>query len=122
MSKLTTAFLDWVLEAIENEFDYIAIGSGTTAENASHTTLATEITTNGGARALAIVDNTDGTLTISKEFEASGALTVNEAGVFNASEDGTMMVRAKTDSEISLTSGQFLEVIFTITVEEGVVE
>ena len=121
MSKLTTAFLAWVLEAIENEFDYIAIGSDDTAESEEDTALGTEITTNGGARALAIVDNTGGVLTITKEFEATGALTVNEAGVFNADEAGTMMVRAIANSEITLASGQFLEVIFKIKVEEGVV-
>ena len=120
MSKLTTAFLAWVLEAIENEFDYIAIGSDDTAESEEDTALGTEITTNGGARALALTDITDGVLTISKEFEATGALTVNEAGVFNASSEGIMMVRGVVDTEITLANGQFLEVTFTLEVEEGV--
>jgi len=120
MSKLTTAFLAWVLEAIENEFDYIAIGSDDTAESEEDTALGTEITTNGGARALAIVDNTGGVLTITKEFTITGNLTVNEAGLFNAEEAGTMAVRGLTDGELSLVNGQFLEVIFEITVEEGV--
>jgi hypothetical protein len=120
MSKLTTAFLAWVLEAIEDKFTYIAIGSDNTAENASHTALQAEISTNGGARASAVSSIDAGVLTISKEFAITGNLTVNEAGVFNASSNGTMMVRAIANSEITLASGQFLEVVFKITVEEGV--
>lgn len=121
MSKITTDYLDWVLETTEAEFTYIAIGSDDTAESEAHTALIAEITTNGGARAEALTDITDGVLTISKEFEATGALTVNEAGVFNASSEGIMMVRGITDSEITLANGQFLEVVFTLEVEEGVV-
>lgn len=122
MATLTDDFLDWVLTAIDDEFTYIAIGSDDTAENSAHTGLITEITTNGGARASAVSSIDAGVLTISKEFTITGNLTVNEAGVFNAVEDGTMMVRGLADEEISLTSGLFLKVVFTITVEEGVVE
>lgn len=122
MATLTDDFLEWVLTAIDDEFTYIAIGSDDTAENSAHTGLITEITTNGGARASAVSSIDAGVLTISKEFEITGNLTVNEAGLFNASSEGTMATRGVADTSIVLVNGNYLTVEFEFTVEEGVVE
>lgn len=119
MATLTSAFLAWVLTAIDDKFTYIAIGSSDAAENASHTTLTTEITTNGGARAAAVGSIDAGVLTISKEFTITGNLTVNEAGVFSASSGGTMATRGIAGSPISLINGDYLVVEFEFEVADG---
>jgi hypothetical protein len=121
MTTLTSAFLAWVLTAIDTEFTYIAIGSDDTAESASHTALQAEISTNGGSRASATGSIDAGVLTISHEFTITGNLTVNEAGVFNASSNGTMATRGIADAPITLVNGDYLVVEFEFETADGTV-
>ena len=77
-------------DASATPFTYLALGSGTTAVAASQTALATEITTSGLARAAATVSQTtttttNDTLQLTYTWTASGSVTVEEIGVFNAS-------------------------------------
>lgn len=116
---MTNNFFDWVLEEIEDKFKYIAIGSGDTEESADDTELDEEIATDGGERALAITDIDNNVLTISKEFEITGELTVNEAGIFDADENGMLGSRKVIENPIELVDGDFFEVVFEITVQEG---
>ena len=102
-------------------FTYLAVGSGSTAASASQTALVTEITTNGLQRASATVsrsttNQTNDTLQFDKTWSASGALTVEEIGVFNDATTGIMLARKVTGTK-TLASGEDLiatyKIIFT---------
>ena len=99
-------------------FNYVAIGTGVTAPAAENTTLLTEITTGGGARAVATVSRVTTTVTndtakwvITYNFTAAFAIT--ESGVFNAASVGTLLAR-KTFSAINVGIGDSLQVSWTV--------
>ena len=76
-------------------FTYLALGTGTTAATATDTTLETEITDSGLARAAATVSyktttTTGDTLQLYKSFTATGSKNVSEIGVLNASSNGVL--------------------------------
>lgn len=103
-----------------NAFDYIAIGTGTTAPAAGNTTLETEITTGGGARALATLSRVTTTVTndssrLVKTFTFTSSFAVTEAGVFDTSAAGTMLCR-QTFTAINVVSTDTLAVTYTIAV------
>jgi len=90
-------------------FTYLANGSGDTAFAATQTALVTENTANGSARASATVSRTtttatNDTLSLVKQWTASGAITIKEAGVFNASSAGDMLARKVLDSTVTLAN------------------
>jgi len=75
-------------------FLYIAIGSGSTAEAATQTALVAEITTNGGARALATVSYVANYIARwTHIFEFTGNVILREVAVFNAISGGIMLLR-----------------------------
>lgn len=85
-------------------FTYIAVGTSTTAFGASQTTLQAETTTNGLERAAGTVSRvtttvSNDTLQLVKTWTATGAVTVEEIGIFNDSSAGTMLCRALTTSK-----------------------
>lgn len=99
-------------------FTYLALGSNNTAPAAGQTALSTEITTNGWQRAAATVSRvtttvTNDTLQLVKVFTATGALTVEEVGIFNASSSGDMLGRALTGTK-TLASGDTLTVTYKV--------
>jgi len=88
-------------------FTYLANGSGTTAFAKTQTALVTENTANGSARASATVSrttttDTNDTLSLVKQWTATGAITINEVGVFNAASAGDMLARKVLDSTVTL--------------------
>jgi len=88
-------------------FTYLANGSGATAFAKTQTALVTENTANGSARAAATVStttttDTDDTLSLVKQWTASGAVTIREAGVFNASSAGDMLARKVLAATVTL--------------------
>ncbi len=91
-------------------FTYLAVGTGTTAFAASQTSLASEITDTGLARASATVTQetssvSDDTLQLQHTWTATGSKTLGEIGVLNASSGGTMGWRQALSPTKSLTSG-----------------
>lgn len=89
-------------------FTYLAVGTSSTAFAASQTALQGEISTSGLARAAATVSRvtttqTNDTLQLAYTWTASGSVTVEEIGVFNAASNGTMLGRALTTTK-SLTN------------------
>jgi len=97
-------------------FIYIALGSGTTAEANDQTALIAEIDSNGGARAGGTPSyEADYKAKVTKTFTASGDLTVNECGLFDAASNGHMYARAKFASTKNLATGDTLQITFTIT-------
>lgn len=90
-------------------FTYLAVGTSSTSPAASQTALGGEITDSGLERAAATVSRvttttTNDSLQLVKTWTATGAKTVEEAGIFNASSSGTMLGRALTTSKSILTS------------------
>lgn len=103
---------------ITDFFDYIAIGTGTTAAAAGDTTLQTEITTGGGARALATLTRVTTTVTNDTAqfvltFAFTATFAVTEAGVLSASAAGTLLCR-QVFSAVNVVSGDSLQVTYKV--------
>lgn len=101
-------------------FTYIAVGESTTAPAAGQTTLITEITTSGLARAAATASrittsSTNDTASLSKTFSVSGPKTVTEVGAFNASSGGVMVGR-KTFTGVAVDSPDSLQITYTFQI------
>ena len=98
---------------------FLAVTTDSGAPAAGDTTLATEITTNGLARADATTkthtDNTNST-TIEHEWTASGTHTnVQKCALFNAGAAG-IMTHEGTFTAASLISGDKLKVTYVINI------
>jgi len=102
--------------------NYIAVTENASAAAAGDTTLASEITTNGLARALVTassgtVTHTGGTntTTFDHTFTASGGTfaAVQKCGTFNASSAGTMVHEA-TFTAAALADGDKLQIVYTL--------
>lgn len=99
-------------------FDYIAIGTGTTGEQATDTALELEISSGGGERAAATGTLTTTTVTndtaqLQHTYNFSSSFAVTEAGVFNAASNGTMLCR-KTFSAVNVANGDSLQITYKI--------
>lgn len=82
---------------------YLALGTGSTGELATDTTLEAEITDTGLARAAATVSRVtttvaDDTLQLLHEWTATGVKILREIGAFNAAAAGTMLARKTYDA------------------------
>lgn len=105
----------------EAAFTYIAIGTGTTAADATDTALETEITTNGGERASAsasrtTTDVTNDTSRLVNTFNFTGSFAVTESGVLNAGASGVLLCH-QVFSAINVTNGDSLQVTWDIDVD-----
>jgi len=99
-------------------FTYLAVGTSTTAVAINQTTLVAETTTNGLERAAGTVSRitttgTNDTYKITYTWTASGSVTVEEVGVFNAASAGTMLSRALTTTK-AVTTGETLTGTYTL--------
>lgn len=97
---------------------YIAVGTGTTAAAATDTTLGTETTTSGLARAAGTVSLVTTTVTndtaqVTKQFTATGSVAVTEAGLLNAASSGTLLAR-QVFSAINVANGDTLTITWKI--------
>jgi hypothetical protein len=107
--------------AATNGANYIALSTDTGEPAATDTTLASEITTGGLARAQGDYSHTTGTntYTITETFTASATHTaVQKAGLFTAASSGTMMAE-NTFTPVTLASGDQLTITWTITLSSG---
>lgn len=105
----------------EAAFTYLAIGIGTTAAAAGDTTLESEITTNGGARAAATAsrvttDVTNDTARLVYTWTFSGSFAVTEAGALNAASSGVLLNR-QVFTAVNVVSGDSLQVTVDIDVD-----
>jgi hypothetical protein len=99
-------------------FTYVAVGTGTTAFDAANTTLETETAASGLSRAAGTVSIVTTTITndtaqVAKTFSVSGTVAVTEAGLLNASSNGTLLAR-QTFSAVNVVSGDSLAVTWKI--------
>ena len=99
-------------------FTYLATGTGTTAASATDTTLETEILGSGLERAAATVSQvtttqTNDTLQLLKQFTASGALAVTEAGAGNnaAADTGTLLGH-QVFAAVNVVSGDTFQITY----------
>lgn len=106
-----------------DDFDYIAVGTGTDAAAAGDTTLGTEITDSGleraagtGTRETTTVANDTAQLT--KTFTVTGTKAVTEAGILNAAAAGTLLAR-QVFSAINVVSGDSLAISWRIVFSEA---
>ena len=93
-------------------FTYLAVGTSATAVNIADTTLNAETTTNGLERAAGTVSRvtttgTNDTYQITKTWTATGSVSVEEVGVFNAGSGGIMLSHALTGTK-AVTNGETL--------------
>lgn len=100
-----------------NAFTYLAIGTGTQGSPATSTTLATEITTNGGARANATASQTTTTVTndttsLTYTWTFTGSFAVTEEGIFDAVSSGNMLAY-QSFGAINVVNGDTLQVTHT---------
>lgn len=102
-------------------FDYIAVGTGTTAAALTDTTLETESATAGLTRAASTnsrvtTDVTNDTAQFVKAFSVSGTVAVTESGVLSASSSGTLLAR-QVFSAINVVSGDTLTITWKVDVD-----
>lgn len=100
---------------------FIAVGTGTTAAAAGDTTLETEITDSGLARASATVslvttDTTNDTARMTFTFSVTGSKAVTEAGCLNAASGGTLLNR-QVFSAVNVINGDSLAVTCNIDID-----
>ncbi len=103
------------------DFDYIAIGTGTTAADATDTALEHEIVTGGGERrGGADVTGSQVTTSVTNDtaqwvttFTFTSSFAVTESGIFNASSGGDMLCR-QTFSAINVSSGDSLQITWKV--------
>lgn len=107
-------------DAVEAAFDYIAVGTGTTAAAAGDTTLETELATSGLTRAQGTdsretTTQTNDTLVVTKTFTVTGSAAVTECGLLNASSSGTLLGR-NVFSAINVANGDSLQIDYKVQV------
>lgn len=106
---------------VTNFFDYIAVGTGTTAAAVTDTALETETAASGLTRAASTnsrvtTDVTNDTAQFVKAFSVSGTVAVTESGVFDASSTGNMLAR-QVFSAINVVSGDTLTITWKVDVD-----
>lgn len=95
-------------------FTYIAVGSGSTANATSTTALTTEATENGFARVQVTPTASGDKISWATTFTATGAATIREIGLFNASSDGTLGLRGVLGADKTFEATDEYEVTITI--------
>lgn len=105
-------------------FDYVGIGTGTTAESADHTDLITPVKRKAGTGTRVTTTFTDDTAQLVATFSSgdtlSGSSAVAEAGVFNASTAGVMLFRKIfTAKTVNWDDGDTLEVTAKCQMKQG---
>lgn len=100
---------------------FLAVTSDATSPTSADTTLTSEATTNGFARAVGTYAHTAAatTYTLTKVFTASGTLTVNKEAVFgaaNTTAGGVMPFESAEPSPPTLVSGDTLTQVVTVTI------
>jgi hypothetical protein len=108
----------------DTPYDYLAIGTGTTAFDPTQTALVTEIKRKAGTGTRVTTSVTNDTANLTTTFSSadglSGTSSVTEVGMFNASTGGTMLMRAVfTALAINWDAGDTLQVTVKIQAKQG---
>lgn len=105
-------------DGAEAAFTYIAVGIGTGAAAAGDTTLGSETTTAGLARAAGTASRVTTTVAndtaqLLKAFSVTGTVAVTESGVLNAASVGVLLCR-QVFSAINVVNGDTLTITWKI--------
>lgn len=100
----------------EAVFDYIAIGTGTTAAASGDTSLQTETHREQATASRTTTDVTDDTSTLVNTFNFSSSNAITESGVLNSNTGGTLLCR-QVFSAINVADGDSLQVTWDIDVD-----
>ena len=94
---------------------YIALSNDSGTPAATDTSVASEITTNGLARANGTATHTSNatSYTVAYTFTATGTQSAQKAGLLNAASSGTLCFE-NTFTQVSMASGDTLTVTWTI--------
>ncbi|MHA1305574.1 MAG: hypothetical protein ACTSPI_17880 [Candidatus Heimdallarchaeaceae archaeon] len=76
-----------------NAFDYLAIGTGTTAPNATQTALVSETYRQAGTGSQITTTVTNDTARLTTSMSITDSNVFSEAGIFNSSSAGDMLAR-----------------------------
>lgn len=100
---------------VTTPFQYIAIGTGTTAESATDTALQNEIARGLATCSRTTTNVTNDTAQLVYTFTFTASYAITESGCFDASSGGNMLCR-KTFSAINVVSGDSLQITWKIVV------
>jgi hypothetical protein len=105
-------------------FDYVGIGTGTTAESADHTDLITPVKRKAGTGTRVTTTFTNDTAQLVATFSSadtlSGSSAIAEAGVFTAVSDGVMLFRKTFSAKtVNWDDGDTLEVTAKCQLKQG---
>lgn len=102
----------------DNEFIYMALGTGSTAASATNTTLGAENTLYGSARKQATCTySSTGIATWNAQFSFTGAVTVREVGIFDSSSGGNLLYRRVLTANRVYADGDAAEFSVSFTFE-----
>lgn len=123
---LTTGGITEVVDLLGNvsspiEYGWIAYGTGTTAESAAHTTLATETARVAATVSLVSILAPEDTLRFFALATAGSTITLTEIGVFNDADsgEGDMLGRILLDTPVSVTAEDQIILIYDFPIKDG---
>ena len=96
-------------------FNYIAVGTGTTAPAGTDTALGTEVARASSTNSRVTTNVTDDTLQLQATFNFTSSYAITEAGIFNDSTGGTMLAR-QTFGAINVVSGDSIAITWKVVV------
>jgi len=96
-------------------FDYLAIGTGTTAPNATQTALIGEKYRIAGTGSRTTTNVANDTARLTGNFAITASITASEIGALNSASSGVMLART-TFSGISAVSGNTIQAGYDIIV------
>lgn len=98
---------------VTNFFEYIAIGTGTTAAAASQTALVAEATRSTAAASRITTTETNDTAQLLHTFSFVAGSAITESSIQDAATEGTMLSR-QTFNPINVSSGDTLAVTWKV--------
>lgn len=94
-------------------FDYLAVGTDSTAPNATQSALIAEVYRVAGTGSQETTTTTNDTARLTTSIAITASDSIQEAGIFNSSSAGDMLART-TFSAISVNSGDTLNIGYDI--------
>lgn len=102
-----------LVDISETAFDYIAIGTGTTAANVADTTLETESMREAGTGTQTTTTVTNDTAHLESTFNIVSTLAITEAGMLNAASVGDLLNR-QTFTAVNVINGDTLVIKYDV--------
>ena len=96
-------------------FDYLALGTASTAPSTANTTLGAEFYRTAGTGTRVTTTHADDTAQLSGSFTMTTTATLNECGIFNSSSVGVLLART-TYSAISTENNDTVNAVYKVQV------